>query len=198
LAVDATRLINALQRDPALLYEVGKRIVGARILGPWEPRHSSMVRRNLGGTVKLNVEKSARSGEWLAGNLMTGSGMARLPSMHVAQVLADHYARIRGWAVVEPVTLATPILLPWATATRTWHYYTLAGNEVAWFGHEAHRNRWLWGTRTGPPVTTTVDYADEKDDALQQLQRWADQWSYVLLPITVTGLLDPRQPENQT
>jgi hypothetical protein len=101
--VDSDRVVNALQRNPALLFDVAKRLVGARVLGPWEQNKYSgkWSRQTIHGKTKCEVEKLASSGFRLTKR--EGGFVNKVAEVSDTKALSDYLWQQAGWVLLEPV-----------------------------------------------------------------------------------------------
>ena len=100
--MDSSRVVNALQRDPDLLFAVAAKLAGARILGPWQyVGDRKMVRKLPNGKVKATVERPTLAEHgWLV-RKPDGGLVRRVALSDIAMQLADDIWRRAGWVPIE-------------------------------------------------------------------------------------------------
>lgn len=178
------RVINALQRNPQLLFDVAKRLAGARALGPWEKSKFShqWTRVNHHGKIKTEVTKLASDGWRL--RKTDGGYVHKVRDASIAMALSDHLWRKAGWVLLGPNNGAR---FAWVDQP---DYQSCklrdidTGAVLASIGK--HNERWQWNALQ---TDTTVDgYTLSLQAALDDVEVALAKYGYTVLHRNVSGL----------
>ncbi|MDB4278046.1 hypothetical protein N9917_00290 [Deltaproteobacteria bacterium] len=187
--MDATRVVNALQRNPQLLFDVAKRLVGAKVLGPWLKgshfgQNPVWFRLNVQGKQVLKVERAASEDRgWLARKAQGGT-VALLDSQITAQLVSDVLAVRAGWVLPDPPGYS--IAVPRIQADNSTEFKDLDDRSWGRLWHvrdpEPNLTGWRWQT------DRMSGKEDTRFEARKMLKGTLMAEYVVLLSADVTGL----------